>query len=365
MDEFEAPPPQAGGDDPFGMGGGESYAPPPPLEGGGDMGMMGGGMAPSEPLPTFGEPEPAPAMGGGMDMGGMDMGGMGGMGSAPVGGLGDEFNTEMGPVAQWRLEREEKLAARPWCQKARETPWQAARVGQRLVALARWLLAPGRAWAAPPPTRASAFVRSGWQGGRPLVTCTRTCPPPPPPPPAPWAKPPSRTDTGCLCAQAKKAESDAALKTKIEEAQGALATFYSELKTKSEKRAAENLCALRPPHTPRWVSVCTRLAPHRPCSDHLRLAAPGRAAHRLRAPSLGSQGGAGPVRHGEGRRHPGGLVGLGLRNGQPQGSGRPDGGHISHALDPCAAQAQMSRTLRHGREQRSAWSRGYWERGVG
>ena len=64
--------------------------------------------------------------------------------------------------------------------------------------------------------------------------------------------------------QAKKAESDAALKTKIEEAQGALATFYSELKTKSEKRAAENLCALRPPHTPRWVSVCTRLAPHRP-----------------------------------------------------------------------------------------------------
>ena len=88
----------------------------------------------SEALPTFGsEPAPAPEMG------------MGGMGA-------EMFNTDMGPLAQWRLEREEKLAA-------------------------------------------------------------------------------------------KAAEAEAALKSKIEEAQGQIATFYADLKEKSEKRAQTNLCA--------------------------------------------------------------------------------------------------------------------------
>jgi len=91
----------------------------------------------SEALPTFGsEPAPAPEMG---------MGGMGGMGA-------EMFNTDMGPLAQWRTEREEKLAA-------------------------------------------------------------------------------------------KAAEAEAALKSKIEEAQGQIATFYADLKEKSEKRAQTNLCA--------------------------------------------------------------------------------------------------------------------------
>jgi len=86
----------------------------------------------SEALPTFGsEPAPAPEMG------------MGGMGA-------EMFNTDMGPLAQWRLEREEKLAA-------------------------------------------------------------------------------------------KAAEAEAALKSKIEEAQGQIATFYADLKEKSEKRAQTNL----------------------------------------------------------------------------------------------------------------------------
>merc|ERR1740123_2537354 len=93
---------------------------------------MGGDMPASEGLPTFGsEPEPAPTMG------------MGGMGA-------EMFNTEMGPLAQWRLEREEKLAA-------------------------------------------------------------------------------------------KAAEAEAALKQKIEEAQGQITTFYADLKDKSEKRAQANL----------------------------------------------------------------------------------------------------------------------------
>lgn len=51
-------------------------------------------MGASEALPTFGsEPAPAPEMG------------MAGMGA-------EMFNTDMGPLAQWRLEREEKLAAK-------------------------------------------------------------------------------------------------------------------------------------------------------------------------------------------------------------------------------------------------------------
>ena len=79
-------------------------------------------------------PAPAPIdMGGmnmgGMDMGGMDMGGMdmGGMGMSmapapapppmpmpPMGGMGGGFGApmEMGAVAKWRVERDEKVAAK-------------------------------------------------------------------------------------------------------------------------------------------------------------------------------------------------------------------------------------------------------------
>jgi hypothetical protein len=64
---------------------------------------------------------------GGMDMGGMDMGGMGGMGMSvapapapppmpmpPMGGMGGGFVApmEMGAVAKWRVERDEKVAAK-------------------------------------------------------------------------------------------------------------------------------------------------------------------------------------------------------------------------------------------------------------
>jgi hypothetical protein len=66
---------------------------------------------------------------GGMDMGGMDMGGMdmGGMGMSmapapapppmpmpPMGGMGGGFGApmEMGAVAKWRVERDEKVAAK-------------------------------------------------------------------------------------------------------------------------------------------------------------------------------------------------------------------------------------------------------------
>ena len=46
---------------------------------------------------------------------------------------------------------------------------------------------------------------------------------------------------------AKAAEAEAALKQKIEEAQGQIAQFYADLKEKSEKRAQANLCAPAPP----------------------------------------------------------------------------------------------------------------------
>jgi len=134
-------------DDPFGMD-----APPPaaPTEGGdfgmGDFGEMPPPAAmPSDALPTFDEPPAMPPpsdaappmdmggmdgmMGGGMpDMGGgmPDMGGgmpdMGGgmpdMGGGMMGGGmmgGADFGApmgELGPVAKWRLEQQERVAAK-------------------------------------------------------------------------------------------------------------------------------------------------------------------------------------------------------------------------------------------------------------
>ena len=70
---------------------------------------------------------------GGMDMGGMDMGGMGGMGMSvapapapppmpmpPMGGMGGGFVApmEMGAVAKWRVERDEKVAAKAAASRA-------------------------------------------------------------------------------------------------------------------------------------------------------------------------------------------------------------------------------------------------------
>ena len=107
-------------EDPFGMGaaplaepdGGnmfeamEQMQPPAPLSD--DMGMD---MPPPSDMPSesgnmFEDAAPPPAM----PMGGMDMGGMGGgldagAFSAPIGG-------EMGPVAKWRIENQEKVDAK-------------------------------------------------------------------------------------------------------------------------------------------------------------------------------------------------------------------------------------------------------------
>jgi len=113
----------SGGMDDFGdMGGG--FAPPldagaPPVDG---MDGFGDAPAPPSDMPTFGDmaeapPPEMPPMGdmGGMDMGG-GMGGMGGMdmGGGMGGGMGSEFMSpsELGPVAKWRLENAEKVAAK-------------------------------------------------------------------------------------------------------------------------------------------------------------------------------------------------------------------------------------------------------------
>ena len=72
----------------------------------------------------FDMPAPAPIDMGGMNMGGMDMGGMGmsmapapappPMPMPPMGGMGGGFGApmEMGAVAKWRVERDEKVAAK-------------------------------------------------------------------------------------------------------------------------------------------------------------------------------------------------------------------------------------------------------------
>ena len=97
-------------DDPFGMG----SAPPLSEPAGFEAPPLTESLSEEPPsdMPTFGDvAEPPPSMPP-MDMGGMDMGGggmMGGMGAAdftsPPGG-------EMGPVAQWRIQNSEKVAAK-------------------------------------------------------------------------------------------------------------------------------------------------------------------------------------------------------------------------------------------------------------
>jgi len=129
MDEFGAPPPLAAtadaGDDPFGLG------PPPAMEGGFDAPPppLGGeeAMPAAEPLPTFGDAEPLPSFGdaeptpmpdmGGADFGAPDMGGADFGAPEPMpamGGLGDEFAAPgvLGPLAKWRIEQQEKVAAK-------------------------------------------------------------------------------------------------------------------------------------------------------------------------------------------------------------------------------------------------------------
>jgi len=148
MDEFETPAPTAEGGDDMGFGGDMGASEPLPTFGEAEEPLPTFGE--SEPLPTFGDAEEAAPMGG-MDMGGGDMGGMGGgdmggMGGGDMGSMGgdmggmggdmggmgggmgggepavmsdpeplpgisaDDFT--MGPLAEWRKEREEKLAVK-------------------------------------------------------------------------------------------------------------------------------------------------------------------------------------------------------------------------------------------------------------
>jgi hypothetical protein len=112
----------------------------PPLEGGDDM--FSGMEAPAAPLaeplaepaasdalPTFEDAAPPPAMGGMDDMGGMPMGG--GLDAdafaAPPGG-------EMGPVAKWRIERDERVAAKNQAAAAAE----AAKIAEAQAALEKF-----------------------------------------------------------------------------------------------------------------------------------------------------------------------------------------------------------------------------------
>jgi len=160
MDEFETPAPTAEGGDDMGFGADMGASEPLPTFGEAEEPLPTFGE--SEPLPTFGDAEEAAPMGG-MDMGGGDMGGMGGdmggmggdmggmgggMGGgepavmsdpdpppdfgapASIEGLGapepiqaapiaapieagisaEDFT--MGPLAEWRKEREERLAVK-------------------------------------------------------------------------------------------------------------------------------------------------------------------------------------------------------------------------------------------------------------
>jgi len=146
------PPAMPAGDD-FGMGG---FDAPPAAP---DMGSFDAPppAAPTDSLPMFEDAPPAAMpmsmdggmgdMGGGMGdmgggMGGMgDMGGMGGMGGDAMppmggmgGGLGDEFSApgELGPVAKWRIEQQEKVAAKATAAATAE----AAKVAEAQEALA-------------------------------------------------------------------------------------------------------------------------------------------------------------------------------------------------------------------------------------
>jgi len=117
MDEFlsDQPPAAPVEDDPFGLGSApvESYEPPAqsfeppsfdmpaeePLPAGDDPFAS---MPAADPLPTFGS-EPVPSFGEEPSIP-----------AAPLGGLGDEFSAPdtLGPVAKWRIEQQEKLAAK-------------------------------------------------------------------------------------------------------------------------------------------------------------------------------------------------------------------------------------------------------------
>lgn len=125
--DMSAPPPEMPSSDGLPTFGDMSAPPPemPPM--GGDMGMggmdMGGGM---------------PDMGGGMDMGGMDMGSApppmdGGMGMGMAPPMGNDFvaASELGPVAKWRIENSEKVAAKAAAAAAAE----AAKVAEAQAAL--------------------------------------------------------------------------------------------------------------------------------------------------------------------------------------------------------------------------------------
>ena len=97
-------------EDPFGMG-----APPLADAGFGDADAAAPPM--EEAMPTFGEMAPPSDMGG-MDMGGMDMGGSMEMAPPATNGMsmgGADFSApsmEVGEVAKWRMERDEKVAAK-------------------------------------------------------------------------------------------------------------------------------------------------------------------------------------------------------------------------------------------------------------
>ena len=137
-------------EDPFGMGSapplaepdGMGFDAPPPAAPADGLDVMGGMDGGSDAMPSFGDVAPPPEMpamdNGGMGMGMPDMGGGmpdmgGGMGmgamdasafSAPPGG-------EMGPVAKWRIENEEKVSQKAAAAKAAE----AAKIAEAETAL--------------------------------------------------------------------------------------------------------------------------------------------------------------------------------------------------------------------------------------
>ena len=133
-------------EDPFGMGPPPSLSEPEPAAAGDDFGMMAE-PTPAPPSDDFGMPTSDASFGEAaappMDMGGamppMDMGGMGGMdamggmsmgGGMDMGGMGgggldaDAFSAppggDMGPVAKWRIEQQEKVAAKATAAAAAE-----------------------------------------------------------------------------------------------------------------------------------------------------------------------------------------------------------------------------------------------------
>lgn len=128
MDDFGPPPTTAtatDGDDPFGLG-----PPPASIDGfggaapplGGDEGLVQPAADPlptfgeAEPLPTFGdaEPTPLPTFGDSDPMPMPESTPMPAMAMPAMGGLSDEFTAPaaLGPLAKWRIEQQEKVAAK-------------------------------------------------------------------------------------------------------------------------------------------------------------------------------------------------------------------------------------------------------------